>query len=516
MNEEYFPESSEKLLLDTDRNEIRKKMELSLFPQSTKTKTMDFVLNNLGIDNQKVNNALLLRNYIYISVIVRKHLQEINNRQLFIKKQAKKIEDTSSYAYKKLQYFLDRNQAAKEEITDFICYSFRRYIVETSSKHIDLIDRDKEKDMWLQGPTYNYQYSAEFYDPECDFSTYVKFYNIPGVRLIDSLPNIESHIALKKASPKDYFDEIFKIVNENDMVAQMSSRVSSNYHIHERKEIFESMATLFKEEKFLSFISLAAIQLEGIFYELTNIKFGKKERQGTLVSKVEKAFKSNLTQMQTLYPYFAFDIPDLRNQVAHKGIVEGRDLKQTAYELVLDLNCVLYLTEKASTDKFVGFIIISKKLSEIKEKNCKSKEEYRLAIARCLFDELYMSDMMKYEYFWELLVKPGDYDEEMEYYHPGDLKKGEISIKGIVIAISNCVKSDVFWAVTFDICNNFNVRLSDEKLLYFIEKLKSKFIAILDGNAKKDCCKINSIITRAKKTLYSELCYLLLCHKNTI
>ena len=48
-------------------------------------------------------------------------------------------------------------------------------------------------------------------------------------------------------------EEIIRIVDENDLVTKMSSRVSDNYHIHTRKEIFESMATLFVEKKYLAF-----------------------------------------------------------------------------------------------------------------------------------------------------------------------------------------------------------------------------------------------------------------------
>ncbi len=87
--------------------------------------------------------------------------------------------------------------------------------------------------MYLYGLTYDYQHNSRFYDSEHDFSTHVKFYHVPGVKLIEFLPNIEKHIILKKNSPK----------------------------------------------KYLAFISIATIQLEGIFYDLTCIKFGKNARE---------------------------------------------------------------------------------------------------------------------------------------------------------------------------------------------------------------------------------------------
>lgn len=60
------------------------------------------------------------------------------------------------------------------------------------------------------------------------FSTHVKFYHVPGVKLIEFLPNIEKHIILKKNSPKKYYDEIIKIVDNADMISQMSIRVEAN------------------------------------------------------------------------------------------------------------------------------------------------------------------------------------------------------------------------------------------------------------------------------------------------
>lgn len=72
---------------------------------------------------------------------------------------------------------------------------------------------------------------------------------------------------------------------------------------------------------------LQTIQLKGIFYDLVGIKFGRKEKQGTLVEKVNRAFKNDKFLKLTLYPYFAFDIPDLRNEIAHKGITEFKEVK---------------------------------------------------------------------------------------------------------------------------------------------------------------------------------------------
>lgn len=463
-----------------------------------KVETMEFLRNSLSIQEEIKYPDLFMRNYVYLTIITRKHLREIISRQAQIKKQMRKIEDTSSYAFKKLQYFYDRNQTAKEEILSFIAFGLKGYVSNIISPYHDLIDRAREDQIWLHGKAYDYAYNAQFYDPDYDFSTYVKYCDVPDIKPLELLKNIEQHIKLKAESPDDYVKEIINTVDKKNLLSSMSDRVGLNYHIRERKEIFDTLVTLFAEERYLAFITMAAIQLEGIFYDLVCIKFGAKERQGTLTEKVEKAFRNNPVLMQTLYPYFAFDIPELRNEVAHKGIVQGRELKLTAYELVLDLNCILRLTERASTDKFKCFLLIAEKLNEVDY--CGEHESYMLSIAECLFSQLYLSDMFSYEYFWEVLTRPDVYDAEMDFYRPADLREDEYCLKDVVHRISELVKTEHFWSVVLSVCDDIlsSERNRDRKIISFIDQLKNRFIGILDGTAKTQCCKINDKIRTIK------------------
>ena len=478
---EYKPVNIQDFFHGIDIEKLKESLTIPLQAKPPKIETMDFLLSSLDIGRDIAYPDLFLRNYIYTTIIIRKHLQEINTRQQNISNRMEKVNDKGSYLFKKLQYFYGRNQSAKDEIIKFISYGLSNYVANIKSPYGDLIDRDKEKSMWLLGPTYDYQYTSHFYDPDYDFSTYAKFYSIPGVGPLDFMENIEYHIALKRDCPDDYYREVIKVVDDNNMVSQMRSRVSFNYHIHERKEIFETLATLFEEKRYLAFIAMASIQLEGIFYELVCIKFGARERQGTLVEKVEKAFKSSPHLMQTLYPYFAFDIPELRNEIAHKGIVHGRDLKLTAYELVLDLNCVLSLTERTSTDKFNNFLTIHDKLKEVK--NTGDLTVYKVEICNCLLGELYMSNMFRYEFFWDLLTYPENYDDELDYYRTEDLEEGEYCLKDIVHQVSNLAKDDIFWSVVLSVCDDILSKGNsfDKDLVRFIEMLKNRFIGILNG-----------------------------------
>ena len=70
--------------------------------------TIEFLFRNLGIEEGMVKETdLFLRNFIYTTIVIRKDLLEISERQRCIEKRMKKEVDHSTYYYKKLDY-LDR------------------------------------------------------------------------------------------------------------------------------------------------------------------------------------------------------------------------------------------------------------------------------------------------------------------------------------------------------------------------------------------------------------------------
>lgn len=100
-------------------------------------------------------------------------------------------------------------------------------------------------------------------------------------------------ILLKEKSIEDYRSQVIDTVMENHLMSKIVESINGNYHLHHRKEIFDSLLELFDDKKYLAFVVGATIQLEGIFYELVSIKYGKKEKQGTLVEKADRAFKKH-------------------------------------------------------------------------------------------------------------------------------------------------------------------------------------------------------------------------------
>lgn len=497
MEKQYTPVEISDIWPGLDIEAFSKYLSEQKQPSAPKIETIDYLLNQLSVPKDSINDEdVFIRNFVYAITIARKHLIEIDRRLHDIRQELKKINDKESYQCRKLKYFEKKNLTAKSEITDFICYGIVDYISKRHSDLFDLIDRNSEDEMWLNGPTYDYNYNHKYYDPKYDFATFARFYDIPNTALIDFLNNIEAMVTLKQTDIDEYYKQVISTVNDNKMLSLMATRIANNYHFHKRKEIFETMVSLFEEKKYITFILTATIQIEGMFYDLVTIRYGKKENQGTLVEKADKTFNRNSVQKQTLYPHFAFDLPELRNQVAHNGLVDAENLEKLAYELVLDLNCIVSLAEKESVDKFKTILLVFEKMVEIDPDDYADKDDYINSVSKCLLSELYLSNMISNEYFWDLLAEPSDYEDELHYYLPNNPDDDTVSLKDAVSFIADFIRMEEFWKVVLEESESISEIHYDQMSDFgsFVEKLKNMFISRLDGKAKELCCKVNQRI----------------------
>ena len=502
MDSNFKPINAEDIFPNLDSETLSKIFSSEPRSEKSQVETIDYLLKALSIEKESIKyKDIFLRNYIYTSLVARKHLLEIEERIKRIEAQANCIGNKESYPYRKLIHFQKKNEKGKDEIINFLCYGLVKYISDNNDIYSDLINRDNADKMWLLGPTYDYNYNHKYYDPNFDFSTYVKFYDTPNLSILESFKNIDKMIALKKADSEQYYQKVIDNVDSNNLLENMAERISNNFHFHKRKEIFETMATLFKEEKYASFILTATIQIEGMFYELVTIRYGEKNNQGTLVDKVDKTFSKNSQQKHALYPYFAFDIPILRNKVAHIGLVETENIKNKAYELVLDLNCILSLAEKESLDKFKFIIHIFDKTLEIDRKDYENEYDYHSGLAKCVFEELYMSSLMVDDYFWDLLAEPNNHEDELTFYLPYSTEDKDLYLIDIVHILSTIVYSDVFWEIVLINANGLSEIKPDtiHDFGSFIAKLKNVFIPRLSGKAKKLCCQVNQKLQTLNK-----------------
>ena len=162
---------------------------------------------------------------------------------------------------------------------------------------------------------------------------------------------------MRQKSPQQYYTNIRLLIEHNKILEYLKEHIAQNYHLNKRSEIFLDLASLYEQGHYQSFIALGILQLEGLFFDICSIKYDYKENAGTLVEKADKALKSrSKIRFMKYYPYFAFDVPVMRNEIAHIGLTNSQNIEQKADELLLDLNAVARMAIMESEEKFRFFI----------------------------------------------------------------------------------------------------------------------------------------------------------------
>lgn len=281
---------------------------------------------------------LLINNFILIQSEIMRDLKEINDRISWMEKEKQKLIQ-NSYEYRKIDYCKKINVEAKNEIEDFLANSAIDYIK----------NRVKNKKKWKRStdglgklfdvPPYKYSNYKRYYSPDYDFSTDSKYQFL----LYNNSDRIQGKIDLKKNDIESYYSDLELNIIQNGLLEKILSGVNSHHVLWKRKEIFESLYHLYGQEKYQTFINLAVIQVEGLFYDFCLILNDEIESNnfGTLSVKAERVFSKNPSLWLSAYPYFAFDVPVFRNKIAHNGFWDVKNLKNFSNELIYDLYSII-------------------------------------------------------------------------------------------------------------------------------------------------------------------------------
>lgn len=472
-------------------------------PKKTETEPIaEYLLGQLDIEYQKIDDdekMLLQKNFIYVICRVLQDIREISDHIKEYETRLKDIENDKSnaaeYKRRKLKYFCKINLDAEKEIIDFLNSGIKEYLLE---KKFDCLLREENSDglsMAFMDTRYSYAYLKQYYDIDFDFSTVVKISRLPDVKM-DFLKVERKYMDLLKRDPDEYWKQLKKIVNSQKIMQRVEVIASGNYHLNKRKDIFHDLCWLFEEKRYQSFVSLGLLQLEGLFYDYCLLKYGEKDNSGTLVEKVSKTFQGrNDFNFARYYPYFAFDVPIERNEIAHTGMLNADDIENAAYGLVLDLNEVIYEVKGESFNKFFPFAIIHEDMlkyeSEESDYNPTSKEE----IYKKFVEELITNSVVADDHFWKVLKNPQDFTDELEFYTPETLQDGYIDLLGIVTILSLMVREEAFWKELLDVVKQYcNGKERHNPLRDVAYRLKNDYIGELDGEQKKYCIEISKIL----------------------
>lgn len=457
--------------------------------EKSKEEIFDSLLNQLNISNHSFSNAEIeniISNYIFITESIRKDLQEIDERLVELRELDKSTPKDDDYKHKKYRYFAELNRNAKEQIMEFYsCKFFEQLLESRSYKYIDR-ENDSLTMLFFSG-RYDYAQFRKYYDFKYDFSTEAKIRFIPGIELGKEEKVIQRFIELKDSSLEDYNNEIERMVEDNKIVEYIRDKIKYNHYLSKRSEMFETLVSLYSQNKYQTFIALAVIQLEGLFYDCCSIIDEKElgNKAGTLVEKAQKVFSSKPVLQMSVYPYFAFDVPDLRNEVAHNGMISNKELKSVANNIVLDLYTLVYWACHLSNNKYIPLVMIMDKIKDVQTDDAR--------VVELLFLEMFQTYQISDGKFIEVLKEPSKYKTEIDFYEPQDKSDDVISLNEVVLSISNKIKSETFWQYVLSIIdlgkeNHKKGKLYD--LIDFIVKLKNTFIPVLrEGSPEKIACQ---------------------------
>lgn len=460
----------------------------------------EYLARELDIDLGTLSEAeknVLNRNFVHLMCTIIGDLQSIDERLRAYKERYEALKNdktnVAEFQKRKILYFCDINKNAKSEILDFVVNDIKKYLLDNRFDTLTRVEDGDELAILFLNRRYKYAYYRSFYDMYYDYGACVKISEIHNDAPIEKWIDIENeYLELKKTNTEAFKEKLKKVADEKNIIGEILNRVSSNYHLKRREEIFNALSELFSSKKYQSFIALGLIELEGLFYDYCQIKYGEKENQGTLVEKVDKALQSNEYKYMRFYPYFAFDVPIMRNDVAHKGFVDVEDLEWAAYELVLDLNTVSTMVRSESYDKFVGFILT---FEEILKWSSDGKEDNDLTMFKMVVKELFMLKNVVGEHFWELLKNPDKYAEEIQFYAHEDSSDDCFNIVELITVLSELVRHEKFWKAMKEMIQQYSTTTARwVDFIEFVRIMKNDYIAELKEPAKSYCIEISKLI----------------------
>lgn len=437
------------------------------------------------------DKEIFVCNYIYISQKILADLCEINERLQQLKRLDASIPADKDYEHRKLRYFADLNKQARDEIIQFLSSGLLDYLLK--HKSVDYVSRQDDEGLtFMLQSCYQYAFFKRYYDPNYDFSTEAKIRFIPGIKMVNFLEVIKEYIELKYNDINAYQVEVDRMVSENSVLDNLCERIEVHNVMKRRLEVFDTLKVLYTDKKWQSFISLAILQIEGLFYDccnVLNIK-GISGSAGTLVEKVDKSFRDNQILMLSVYPYYMFEIPVIRNEIAHTGLLDSDNLEHIANELILDLNTVISWIYEKSHQKYIILKMISDELDKKKSEDINTR-------AMVLIHEMVSCASVSDFKYLDLLKNPSEYSDEI-----GCMKAPLGYWEDIIDTIVNIIKTETFWNIMDCLIEETDKYERDKayNLPFVADKLMNTFIPILNQNSpeKLACQRVAAKIHKCR------------------
>ncbi len=359
-----------------------------------------------------------------------------------------RLQATDRYYLLQLDYYKKKNLIAREEIVQFMARDIRR-------KAFNQACRFGPTSMQILGfQDRPYPYSSK------RFLGFASRYDVRGLgELSNKLMDLPAStyrevVDLHKDSIEDFYEFAQQYIDGipgqwRSVREKILDLVERSHILGRRRHIIKTMLDHYDAKDYMSFVSIAPLQVEGIFADVCR-DLGIDEARLDISSLNDK-LEHIMGEMDSFlfYEYYAFKFPVLRNLVAHGGLVDD-DLARTSIFLLLDFLpvCELAVSEELpinrklklmdsilatrSSEKLLEWVdVIS---TEIPDFYRRSDDDIRI---RAMFEE---------DSFWDFMVEklesdPKGKDSKVITYAKR-LKSAEISAdrcRGFLASTKNTI-----------------------------------------------------------------------------
>jgi len=220
----------------------------------------EYLVRELDIDLDTVNEKeknVLTKNFVHLMCTViddlrsiDKRLSEYRERYEFLKNDRS---NAAEFKRRKIQYFCDINKNARSEILDFVTNGIKQYLLDNPFDTLARVEGDDKLAVLFLQRRYKYAFYRSFYDMDYDYGACVKISELHNDAPMNKWMEIEhEYLEIKKTDTEEFKNKLKRIVEEKNIISEILNRVSGNYHLKRREEIFETLSELFRAKKYQS------------------------------------------------------------------------------------------------------------------------------------------------------------------------------------------------------------------------------------------------------------------------
>lgn len=390
---------------------------------------------------------------------------------------------------KKYNYFADLNEKAKVEIIEFKENKLQSFLEKNRN-----IDYGQEDELLIMEFRYNYEYGcySRYYNPDYDFSIETK---VRGLRfsLLETEMEIQDIIKMRHENSEAYYSMMEEKITRGGLLEKNALLVDAHNVLVRRTEIFKDLVELYSLRRWQSFIALGVLQVEGLFYDCCEIlkECDLSGTAGSFTEKVEKTFRENKALMRYAFPYFRFEVPKLRNWIAHVGTVEAseKELYHLSLDLILDINAVVDWVYTLSREKYT---IIKMLYDDVKKQEGEAEEDLVNCLLKSMLSCMTVADFK----YLDVLAHFQKFENEFSY-----MKFKENFLCTYVEYLRKIIDTEFFWNQLASYVDE-NKRCEDRpgSIEWLAGKLADAFIKIYpkESAEKSACIKVMSKVNICK------------------